>query len=92
VWIGVAPGAGRRLAESLLAAWIVAGGLIAVVYSSGAVRDAVRSAPWLLGPGLWVTTALAAGALLCRLPERDYPGGALALATLADGAGDALVV
>ncbi len=83
---------GRRLGESLIATWTVAGGLIALVYSVGALRDAVRSAPWLMGPGLWVMTALGAGALLRRLPGRNYPARALAVATLAGGAADALVV
>ena len=50
---GVAPGTGRRLGESLLATWTVAGGLIVLVYSIGGVMHAVRSAPWLMGPGLW---------------------------------------
>jgi hypothetical protein len=89
---GVAPGSRRRLGESLVATWTVAGGLIALVYSVGGVTDAVRSAPWLVGPGLWVVTALGAGTLLRRLPGRDYPPRALALATLAGGAADALVV
>ena len=83
---------GRRLGESLIATWTVAGGLIALVYSVGALRDAVRSAPWLMGPGLWVVTALGAGALLRRLPGRNYPARAVAVATLAGGAADALVV
>jgi hypothetical protein len=33
-----------------------------------------------MGPGLWLVTALGAGALLRRVPGRDYPG-AIALAT-----------
>lgn len=81
-----------RLGETLVATWTVAGGLIAVVYSVEPVREAVGSAPWLVGPGLWVVTALGAGTLLRRLPGRDYPAGAVALATLAGGAADALVV
>lgn len=87
-----APGAPRRLWESLLSTWTVAGGLIAVVYSVGPVKDAVGSAPWLMGPGLWVMTALGGGMLLRRLPGRSYPARALAVATLAGGAADALVV
>ena len=75
-----------------MATWTVAGGLIALVYSIGGVTDAVRSAPWLMGPGLWVVTALGAGTLLRRLPGRDYPVRALVVATLAGGAADALVV
>lgn len=75
-----------------MTAWIVAGGLIALVYSAGPLRDAVRSAPWLMGPGLWLLTALGAGALLRSLPGRDYPRAALALATIAGGGADALVV
>lgn len=89
---GVAPGSRRRLGESLVATWTVAGGLIALVYSIGGVTDAVRSAPWLMGPGLWVVTALGAGTLLRRRPGRDYPPRALVVATLAGGAADALVV
>lgn len=81
-----------RLGESLVATWSVAGVLIAVVYSVGPVRDAVGSAPWLMGPGLWVVTAAGAGALLRRLPGRDYSARALAVATIAGGAADALVV
>jgi hypothetical protein len=87
-----APGTAGRLGESLIATWTVAGGLIALVYSVGTVRDAVRSTPWLMGPGLWVMTALGAGALVRRLPGRSYSGWALAVATLAGGAADALVV
>jgi hypothetical protein len=87
-----APGMPGRLGESLVATWTVAGGLIAAVYSVGPVKDAVGSAPWLIGPGLWVMTALGAGALLRRLPGRSYPARALAVATLAGGAADALVV
>jgi hypothetical protein len=34
-----------------------------------------------MGPGLWLVTALGAGALLRRVPGRDYPGRAIALAT-----------
>jgi hypothetical protein len=86
------PGTAGRLGESLLATWTVAGGLIALVYSVGAIKDAVRSAPWVMGPGLWVMTALGAGAVLGRLPGRSYPARALAVATVAGGAADALVV
>jgi hypothetical protein len=89
---GVAPGSRRRLGESLVATWTVAGGLIAVVYSIGGVREAARSAPWLMGPALWIVTALGAAALLRRLPGRDYPPRGVAVATLAGGAADALVV
>lgn len=89
---GMAPGTGRRLSESLVATWTVAGGLIALVYSVGAVGDAVRAAPWLMGPALWVATALGADALLRRLPGRDYPPRVLVAATVAGGAADALVV
>ena len=88
----VAPGAAGRLGESLLAAWSVAGGLVALVFSVEPVESAVRSAPWLVGPGLWVATALGAGTILRRLPGRDYSGRALAVATVAGGAADALVV
>jgi len=86
------PGTAGRLGESLIATWTVAGGLIALVYSVGAIKDAVRSAPWVMGPGLWVVTALGAGAVLGRLPGRSYPARALAVATVAGGAADALVV
>jgi hypothetical protein len=86
------PGTAGRLGESLLATWTVAGGLIALVYSVGTVKDAVRSAPWLMGPGLWVMTALGAGVLLRRLPGRNYSARTLAVATVAGGAADALVV
>lgn len=85
-------GAPGRLGESLLATWTVAGGLIAIVYSVGPVRDAVSSAPWLMGPGLWVVTALGAGTLLRRLPGRSYSVRGLAISTLVGGAADALVV
>jgi hypothetical protein len=88
----VAPGAAGRLGESLLATWTVAGGLVALVFSAEPMESAVRSAPWLMGPGLWVATALGAGALLRRLPGRSYPGRALAVATVVGGAADALVV
>jgi hypothetical protein len=86
------PGTTGRLGESLIATWAVAGGLIALVYSIGPIRDAVRSAPWLMGPGLWVMTALGAGTILGRLPGRDYSGRTLAVATFAGGAADGLVV
>jgi len=87
-----APGTTDRLGESLVATCAVAGGLIALVYSIDPITDAVHSAPWLMGPGLWVMTALGAGTILGRLPGRDYSGRTLAVATLAGGAADGLVV
>jgi hypothetical protein len=87
-----APAAGRRLGESLVATSSVAGGLIAVVYSSGSARDAVRAAPWVMGPALWAATAAGAGAILRRLPDRRYPVPVIVVAAVAGGAADALVV
>ena len=67
-------------------------GLVALVYAAYPLRDAVRSAPWVMGPGLWLCTALGAGSLLRSRPARDQPRRALALATVAGGGADALVV
>jgi hypothetical protein len=52
----------------------------------------VGSAPWLMGPGLWIVTAFGAGALLRRLPGRSYSARGIAVSTLLGGAADALVV
>ena len=70
----------------------MAGSLIAVVYSAGRVQDAVDAVPWLMGPTLWILTALGSGAILRGLPGRGYPAWGLLAATVAGGAADALVV
>lgn len=87
-----AAGTVARVGEPLLVTWTVAGVLIAIVYSVDALQGAVRSAPWLMGPGLWLLTALSAGTVLRRLPGRDYPVAAVAVATVAGAAADGLVV
>jgi hypothetical protein len=85
-------GAPGRVGESIIAAWTVAGTLVALVFSIGPVEDAVRSAPWLMGPALWIATAVGAGVLLSRLPGRRYPAATIAVATIAGAAADGLVV
>jgi hypothetical protein len=87
-----APGTPRRLGDALLTTWTLAGGLIAVVFSVGPVEDAVRAAPWLMGPGLWLATALASGALLRAVARWQLSAPVLGAATLVGGAADALVV
>lgn len=81
-----------RLGEALLATWTVAGGLIAVVYSVEPALEAAREAPWLMGPALWVATALGAGAILRRLPTWSLPGRRLAAAALVGAVADGLIV
>lgn len=81
-----------RLGEALLATWTVAGGLIAVVYSVEPALEATREAPWVVGPAMWVATALGAGAILRRLPTWSLPGLHLAAAALVGAAADGLVV
>jgi hypothetical protein len=85
-------GVAGRAGESLVAAWTVAGTLVALVFTIGPLEDAVRSVPWLMGPVLWVATALGAGALLAHLPGRSYSAAAVVLATIAGAAADGLVV
>jgi len=87
-----APGAGRRLGDSLLATWTVAGALIATVFSAAPLEDAVRAAPWLMGPGLWVATAAGSGALLRAVARWDLSLPVAAVATIVGGGADALVV
>lgn len=87
-----APGAPRRLGDALLSTWTVAGALVAVVFSAAPVEDAVRAAPWLMGPALWVATALGSGALLRGVARWELSLRVLAAATLAGGAADGLVV
>lgn len=81
-----------RLGEALLATWTVAGALIAVVWSIEPALEVTRDAPWLVGPGLWVATALGAGAILRRLPTWRLPARRLAAAALVGAAADAAVV
>ena len=81
-----------RLGEALIATWTVAGGLIALVYSSGAAADAVHEAPWLMGSGLWLATALGAGVILRSLPTWNLSAAGIGAATLIGGAADGLVV
>jgi hypothetical protein len=85
-------GAPGRVGESIIAAWTVAGTLVALVFTIGPLEDAVRSAPWLMGPALWIATALGAGLLLSRLPGRRYTAAAIAAATIVGAAADGLVV
>lgn len=88
----MAPAPVARLGESLLATGAVAGALIAVVYSVRPVTTAVRRAPWIAGPALWVLTALGAATVLRSLPGRDYAAAAVVVATAVGGSADALVV
>jgi len=87
-----APGAPRRLGDALLTTWTVAGGLIAVVFSVGPVEEAVRAAPWLMGPGRWLLSALGSGALLRSVARWELSAPVLGAATLVGGAADGLVV
>lgn len=81
-----------RVGEPLVATWTVAGALIALIYSVGALHEAVHEVPWLMGPILWILTALGSAAILRGLPGHDYPSWGLLTAVVAGGVGDGLVV
>lgn len=87
-----APGVPGRVGESIVAAWTVAGTLVALVFTIGPLEEAVRSVPWLMGPALWLATALGAGVLLSRLPGRRYTAATVLVATVVGAAVDGLVV
>ncbi|MGD9695623.1 MAG: hypothetical protein AB7V42_08190 [Thermoleophilia bacterium] len=82
----------RRLADGLVTTWAVAGCLIAAVFAVAPLERAVRAAPWLMGPGLWVLTAAGSGALLQAGAGWRLGGRELAAATVIGGVADGLVV